>query len=101
MDPSTNQYRLRLRILKYSGDDVLLESGPDAMLALATQLLTMLNAIPVTSAFSQDPEPFLNEARQLVGTLTPAPAEPPGQPAPVSPDGVTDTSGDPKQDGRS
>jgi hypothetical protein len=100
-DPSTNQYRLRLRILKYSGEDVLLESGPDAMLALATQLLTILNAIPVTNAFSQDPEPFLSEARQLVSTLTPAPAEPSEQPTPVSSGSVTDTSGESKPDGRS
>lgn len=95
-DPSMNRYRLRFRIMKYNREDVLVESGPDAMLALATQLLGVLNLVPAASAFSQDREPFLSEARRLIETLTLTPAEPPEQATPVSSDSIANASGDSK-----
>jgi hypothetical protein len=74
VDPATNQYRIWLRIQKYNGEDMLIESRPGAMLTLATQLLSGLNAVPGASAITQDGEPFLIQANQLVKTLTPIPA---------------------------
>lgn len=93
VDPSTNQYRITLRIQKYTGEDMVIESRPDTMLTLATQVLASLNAVPADSAFTDDTEQFLSEARTLVQALTPAPAAPPAQVAPVSPTPAADGSG--------
>jgi hypothetical protein len=92
LDPSTNQYRILLRIQKYNGEDMLIESRPDAMLTLATQLLSNLNAVPGAGAFSQNSEPFLSQANQLVKTLTPIPAETQTLATPTSPDSTASAS---------
>lgn len=94
IDPSTNQYRISLRVQKYSGEDVFIESRPDTMLTLATQVLAALNAVPAEGTFTQDTEPFLSEARTLVEALTPVPAAPATQAAPVLPASTADASGD-------
>ena len=97
-DPSTNRCKIRLSIMKYNGEDMLVEGGPDSMLTLATHVLMTLNGVQDASLFRQDPEPFLNEARRLVETLTPVPPEPTTQLAQSALDSRAATAGGPMRE---
>jgi hypothetical protein len=76
-DLVTQQYRIRLRITKYSGDEVVFEGSPDSILDLATHMLVTLNYLPSKDVFRESlADAFLAQATELVERLRDLPQEP-------------------------
>ncbi|HET6213447.1 MAG TPA: hypothetical protein VFE14_11315 [Micromonosporaceae bacterium] len=66
MDRATGRITVRLKILKYNGETVLIEGRPDSILTLADAMLTAVNSVADRGAFLQDLAPFMETVEQTL-----------------------------------
>jgi hypothetical protein len=78
-DLVTQQYRVRIRIRKYSGEEVLFEGPPDSILDLTNHMLVTLNYLPSKEVFVRESlvESFIDLANDMTEKLKAVPEEAP------------------------
>jgi hypothetical protein len=78
-DLVTQQHRIRVRIRKYSGEEVVFEGPPDSILDLTNHMLTTLNYLPSGDVFARESlaESFTGLATELIEKLKGLPEEAP------------------------
>jgi hypothetical protein len=71
-DQLLNQPFLRVRLLKYSGEEVLIEGSPNSFLTLTKNLILTLQSVATPDVFTDDSiDSFDEEARRLLKQLIP------------------------------
>jgi hypothetical protein len=70
VDKVTGRITVRLKILKYNGEVLLIEGRPDSILTLADAVLTAVNSVADRGAFLQDLAPFMETVEQTLAMFS-------------------------------